>query len=90
VEAPLSILPYPILGLGAGEGRDGSAAVHMFELVVEVTRRMSIVLLLVVWIAVVFSADLLFFRGRFWERLIGNIGIALVFAALYFRLLKNR
>jgi len=54
------------------------------------TRNMSLVLLTVVWIAVVVSADLLFFRGRFWERLIGNIGIALVFAVSYLRFLKNR
>jgi hypothetical protein len=35
--------------------------------------------------AVIVGVDLLFFRNRFWERLMANIGIVLVFAALYFR-----
>ena len=42
-----------------------------------------------VLIAVVVSVDLLFFRTRFWERLIVNIGIVLVFAAFYLRFLKS-
>jgi len=42
-----------------------------------------------VLIAVVVSVDLLFFRDRFWERLIANVGIVLVFAAFYFRFLRN-
>ena len=50
---------------------------------------MSVVLYTVVLIAVVVSVDLLFFRNRFWERLIANIGIVLVFAAFYLRFLKN-
>ncbi len=39
-------------------------------------------------IAVIIAVDLLFFRDRFWERLIANIGIVLVFAAFYLRFLK--
>jgi hypothetical protein len=50
---------------------------------------MSIVLSIVVMIAVIVSVDLLFFRNLFWERLIANIGIVLVFAAFYLRFLKN-
>jgi hypothetical protein len=42
-----------------------------------------------VLIAVVVSVDLLFFRTRFWERLMVNIGVVLVFAAFYLRFLKN-
>jgi hypothetical protein len=38
-------------------------------------------------IAVVVGVDVLFFRDRFWERLIVNIGIVLVFAAFYLRFL---
>ena len=53
------------------------------------TRNMSVVLYIMVLIAVVFSVDLLFFKGRFWERLMVNIGIVLVFAAFYLRFLKN-
>ena len=39
-------------------------------------------------IAVVVGVDVLFFRNRFWERLMVNAGIVLVFAAFYFRFLK--
>jgi uncharacterized protein (DUF983 family) len=53
------------------------------------TRNMSVVLFIVVLIAAVVSVDLLFFRNRFWERLMVNIGIVLVFAAFYLRFLKN-
>jgi len=53
------------------------------------TKNIFIVLYIVVLIAVVVSVDLLFFKNRFWERLIANIGIVLVFAAFYLRFLKN-
>ena len=53
------------------------------------TRNMSIVLYIVLWIAVIVSVDLLFFRNLFWERLIANIGIVLVFAVLYFSFLRK-
>ena len=53
------------------------------------TRDTSVVLYVVVLIAVVVSVDLLFFKNRFWERLMVNIGIVLVFAAFYLRFLKN-
>jgi len=39
--------------------------------------------------AVIVGVDLAFFRDRFWERLMVNIGIALVFAAFYLRLLMR-
>ena len=39
--------------------------------------------------AVIVGVDVAFFRGRFWERLIANIGIVLVFAAFYFRFLRR-
>jgi hypothetical protein len=47
---------------------------------------MSVVLYIVVLVAVVVSVDLLFFKNRFWERLIVNIGIVLFFSAFYLRL----
>ena len=37
--------------------------------------------------AVVVGVDVLFFRNRFWERAIVNVGIVLVFAAFYLRFL---
>ena len=52
-------------------------------------RNMSAMLYVAAMIAVIVGVDLLFFKNRFWERLIVNIGIVLVFAASYFRFLKN-
>jgi hypothetical protein len=40
--------------------------------------------------AVIVGVDLAFFRNRFWERLMANIGIVLVFAAFYLRFLRLR
>lgn len=54
------------------------------------TKNLSVVLYIVIMIAVIVSVDLLFFRNQFWQRLIANIGIVLVFAVLYFLFLKNR
>lgn len=39
--------------------------------------------------AVVVGMDLVFFRNRFWERLLGNVGVVLVFAAFYLRFLRR-
>ena len=52
-------------------------------------KNMITVLYIVVLIAVVVSVDVLFFKNRFWERLMANIGIVLVFLAFYLRFLKN-
>jgi hypothetical protein len=40
-------------------------------------------------VAVVVGVDVLFFRGRFRERLMANVGIVLVFGAFYLRFLKR-
>jgi len=40
-------------------------------------------------VAVIVAVDVLFFRNRFWPRLMVNVGILLVFAAFYFRLLAR-
>lgn len=52
-------------------------------------RQPYIVMYAVVMIVVIVGMDILFFRGRFWERLAANVGIVLVFAAFYFRFLKR-
>ena len=52
-------------------------------------RRAAIVLYVLVLVAVVVGVDVLFFRNRFWERLMVNVGIVLVFAAFYLRFLKR-
>ena len=52
-------------------------------------RNTYMVLFVLVLIAVVVGVDLLFFKNRFWERLIVNTGIVMVFAAFGLRFLKN-
>ena len=44
-----------------------------------------IVLYVIAMAAVIVIVDFMFFRSRFWERLLVNIGIVLVFAAFYLR-----
>jgi uncharacterized membrane protein len=52
-------------------------------------RQVGVVLYVVAMAAVIVAADFAFFRNRFWERLIANIGIVLVFAAFYLRFLRR-
>jgi hypothetical protein len=52
-------------------------------------RQAAIVLYVLAMVAVVIGVDVLFFRHQFWERLISNVGIVLVFAAFYLRFLKR-
>ena len=46
------------------------------------------VIYVAVMIVIIVGVDIAFFRNRFTERLIVNIGIVLVFAAFYMRFLK--
>jgi type IV secretory pathway VirB2 component (pilin) len=55
----------------------------------ETSSRLPSALYAVVMIAIIIGLDIAFFRNRFWERLIANIGIVLVFAAFYLRFLKH-
>ena len=52
-------------------------------------RQAAVVLYVLALVAVVVCVDLLFLRHHFWERLIVNVGIVLVFAAVYFTFLKR-
>ncbi len=52
-------------------------------------RQAAAVFYVLAMVAVVVSVDVLFFRHQFWERLIANVGIVLVFVAFYFRFLKR-
>jgi hypothetical protein len=52
-------------------------------------KNLPAVLYVVAMVAVIVFVDILFFRNRFWERLMVNIGIVLVFGAFYLRFLKN-
>lgn len=49
----------------------------------------TVLLYVVLMAALIVALDLLFFRHRFWERLMVNVGIVLVFAAFYLRFLKR-
>ena len=48
-------------------------------------RQAAVVIYVLVLVAAVVSVDVVFFRGRFWERLMVNVGIVLVFGELYQR-----
>jgi hypothetical protein len=52
-------------------------------------RPAAVVLYVLALVAVIVGVDILFFRHYFWARLLVNIGIVLVFAALYLRFLKR-
>jgi hypothetical protein len=52
-------------------------------------RQAAIVLYVLALVAVVVGVDVLFFRQHFWERLLVNVGIVLVFGAFYLRFLKR-
>jgi len=43
---------------------------------------------IITMIVTIVTVDVLFFRDRFWERLMANVGIFLVFAAFYLRFLR--
>jgi hypothetical protein len=55
----------------------------------ETGRRVAVALYLAAMVAVIVGLDVVFFRNRFWERLIANIGVVLVFAAFYLRFLAR-
>ena len=52
-------------------------------------RHAAVVLCVIALVAVVAGVDILFFRHHFWERLMVNAGLVLVFAAFYLRFLKR-
>jgi hypothetical protein len=54
-----------------------------------VGRQAVVVLYVLALVAVVVGVDVLFFRHYFWPRLIVNVGIVLVFVAVYLRFLKR-
>ena len=52
-------------------------------------RQIAVVLYVAAMAAVIVGVDFMFFRNRFWERLIVNISIVLVFAAFYLGFLRR-
>lgn len=51
-------------------------------------KNILLVLYILLMIVVIVTVDILFFKDRFWERLISNIGIVLLFIAFYSRFLR--
>jgi hypothetical protein len=54
-----------------------------------VGKQATIVLYVLALVAVVVCVDVLFFRHHFWERLLVNVGVVLVFGAFYLRFLRR-
>lgn len=52
--------------------------------------RVTAIIVIVVMIALIVGVDVSFLRHHFLARLIANVGIVLVFAALYVTLLRRR
>jgi hypothetical protein len=50
--------------------------------------RTIVLLYVVLMVASIVAVDVVFFRNRFWERLMANAGMVLLFAAFYLRFLK--
>jgi hypothetical protein len=53
------------------------------------SRQVTTVVYVVAMAAIIVAVDFMFFRNRFWERMIVNIGIVVVFAAFYLRFLRK-
>ena len=53
-------------------------------------KRAAGVLYVLAMVAVVVGVDVLFFKHHFWERLIVNVGIVLLFGAFYWWFLRRR
>jgi hypothetical protein len=53
------------------------------------SRQITVLLYVTAMVAVIVGIDFAFFRTQFWERLIVNAGIVLVFAAFYLIFLKS-
>lgn len=50
----------------------------------------TIMLYVAAMAAVIVGMDLMFFKDRFWERLVVNIAIVVVFGAVYLRVFRRR
>lgn len=52
------------------------------------SNRLALAIGVALMIAVIVGVDVLFFRTHFWERLIANVGIVMVFGAFFLRFFK--
>jgi hypothetical protein len=62
---------------------------ELFGREIEMPRNVYLAVYLLILIGLIIGVDVLFFRQRFWERLMVNVGIVLVFAAFYLRFLNK-
>jgi hypothetical protein len=62
---------------------------RVYTLLITMARPIIALPYVVAMIAVIIAVDTLIFRNHFWERLMVNIGIVLVFTAFYLRLLNH-
>jgi hypothetical protein len=69
--------------------RDNPAS-YDYSRFAEMGRQVAVALYLVAMVAVIVGVDFAFFRQRFWERLLVNIGIVLVFIAFYLRFIQRQ
>ncbi len=53
------------------------------------SRNVIVALYVVLMAALIVGVDFLLFKDRFWQRLMANVGIVLVFAAFYLRFLRG-
>jgi len=53
-------------------------------------RQAAAVLYVLTMVVVVVGVDILFFRDHFWERLMVNVGMVLVFGAFYLRFRQHQ
>ncbi len=53
-------------------------------------KNLAAIILVLLMIATIVAVDVLFFRHRFWERLMANVGIALIYIAVFLSFVKRR
>jgi len=51
-------------------------------------QNMTTAIYVLLMVIVIVGLDLIFFRDLFWERLLSNVGVVLVFAAFYLKFLR--
>jgi hypothetical protein len=52
-------------------------------------KQVAVALYLTAMVVVIVGVDFAFFRQRFWERLMANVGIVLIFISFYLRFLRR-
>jgi hypothetical protein len=74
----------------AALARRGGKGGNIREAGALIVGRLATATVYVVWmVAAIVAMDVLFFRHLVWERLMSNVGLVLLFAAFYLRLLQR-